>query len=299
MSDIPFLGEIAGLLTAVCWSGSSLLFSSASRRVGTVLVNLSRLVFALVYLGILIGIFAIRAPVSITQLVYFGASGVIGLAVGDSFLFRAYVHIGPRLSMLVMSVAPAISAVCAWFVLDEHLSLLGIGGIAVTLLGVALVVYEPGTRAHMSASDLAIGIASAGVAAISQGVGLTLAKLAFLEGPVDGFIAAAIRITASLIVLLPVMLLLRRIPDPVRTFRNDVRGFWLTAVGSVLGPFLGITFSLLAVAHTKVGIAATLMATVPIIMLPMIHYLFHERLTSRSVVGACIAVGGVAMLFLH
>jgi drug/metabolite transporter (DMT)-like permease len=73
----------------------------------------------------------------------------------------------------------------------------------------------------------------------------------------------------------------------------------LTALGSVLGPFIGITLSLLAVQHTKVGIAATLIATVPIIMLPMVHFIYREHLTPRSILGACIAVAGVAVLFLH
>ena len=299
MSDIPFLGELAGLLTAVCWSGSSLVFSAATVRLGTVLVNIARLVFALVYLVLLILVFQIPTQVSSSQVMYFAISGVIGLALGDSFLFRAYVHIGPRLSMLVMSIAPAISAVCAWFILGEHLSAVGITGIIVTVAGVALVVYEPGVRAKMPGSDLAVGLVSAGIAAVSQGVGLTFAKLAFLEGSVDGFVAAAIRIAASLIILLPMMVLLRRLPDPVKAFTSDVRGFWMTALGSVLGPFVGIVLSLLAVQHTKVGIAATLIATVPIIMLPMVHFLHREHLTTRSILGACIAVAGVAVLFLH
>jgi drug/metabolite transporter (DMT)-like permease len=299
VSDIPYLGEIAGLLTAVCWSGSSLVFSTATRRLGTVLVNISRLVLALVYLGVLIGLLGIPFSVTRSQIVYFGISGVIGLAFGDTFLFRAYGHIGPRLSMLVMSVAPAISAVCAWFILGEELSLPGIAGIIVTVAGVALVVYEPRPGDRFTGRDLAVGVFSAGIAAASQGVGLTFAKLAFLEGPVDGFVAATVRIAASLGVLLPVMLVFRRVPDPIRAFRNDLKGFWLTAVGSVLGPFIGITLSLIAVAHTKVGIAATLLATVPIIMLPMVYFFYRERVSMRSVVGACIAVAGVAVLFLH
>ncbi len=299
MSDMPFLGEIAGLLTAVCWSGSSLVFSAATRRLGTVLVNIARLVFALVFLTVIILAAGLSMRVSSTQLMYFAISGVIGLALGDSFLFSSYLHIGPRLSMLVMSTAPAISALCAWFILGEHLSLLGITGIIITLSGVGLVVYAPGAGGRLGGGELALGLVSAGVAAVSQGVGLTFAKLAFMEGAVDGFVAAALRVASSLVVMLPVVLLFRRMPDPVKAFRGDARGFRLTVLGSVFGPFLGITLSLIAVQHTKVGIAATLIATVPIIMLPMVHFIYREHLTTRSILGACIAVAGVAVLFLH
>lgn len=299
MSDVPLFGEFAALLTAVCWSGSSLVFSAASARLGSVLVNIARLVFALVYLGLILLAFSIPPDVSLRQMAFLGISGVIGLAIGDSFLFRAYTHIGPRLSMLVMSIAPAISAVIAYFVLQEGISLLGVAGIAITVAGVIMVVYERNPAGGQPREDLAAGVFFASIAAAGQGVGLVFAKLAFLEGPVHGLLAATVRIAASLIVLLPLMLLLGRLPHPVRSFRKDRKGFWLTAAGSVLGPFLGISLSLLAVANTKVGIAATLMATVPIIMLPMVRFFTKERLSRQAITGACIAVGGVAILFLR
>jgi len=299
VSDIPFFGEIAALLTALCWSGSSLVFSAATARVGPALVNISRLLLAFAYLLILLVLLGESPSLSMSQTIFLGVSGIVGLAIGDSFLFRAYSHIGPRLSMLVMSIAPAFAALLAYVFLNEHISLLGILGIVVTVLGVVLVVYErsPGVTAH--GGELLTGVLFAGIAAIGQGGALLLAKFAFNEGPINGFIAAAVRIGVSICVLLPVMVGLGRVVHPVQTFRRDTRAFWLTAVGSVLGPFLGISFSLLSVANTKVGIASTLMATVPIIMLPMVRIIFKERLSWRAMAGAWIAVAGVAILFLH
>lgn len=299
MSDIPYFGEMAALLTAVCWSGSSLIFSTATLRVGSVLVNVSRLVLALFYLAVLLLLTGASFDLSLPQYAYLGISGIVGLAIGDSFLFRSYAHIGPRVSMLVMSIAPAIAAILAFVFLHERLPVLGVVGIIVTVLGVLLVVYEraPGSITH--GKELVAGILFAALAAVGQGVGLIFAKLAFNEGPINGFVAATVRIGISLLVLLPVMVVLGRFVHPVRTFRSDLPAFWLTAAGSVLGPFLGISLSLLAVAHTAVGIASTLMATVPIIMLPLVRVLYKERLSWRAVGGACVAVAGVAILFLH
>ncbi len=299
VNEFPLFGEVAALLTAVCWSGSALVFSSATARVGSVLVNISRLILALAYLVIILIVFGIPVDLSTSQCLNLGISGIVGLAIGDSFLFRAYIHIGARVSMLVMSIAPAIAAVFAYVFLDERLSVLGVSGISITVLGVLLVAYErtPGGVAH--GKELLTGLLFAGVAAVGQGVGLIFAKLAFNEGPIHGFVAATVRIGLSLVVLLPLMLALGRFAHPVRTFLRDRRAFWFTAVGSVLGPFLGISLSLLAVAHTKVGIAATLMATVPIIMLPLVYFLYKEHLSWRAMAGAGIAVAGVAILFLH
>ena len=296
---MPFFGELCGLLTAIFWSGSSIVFSAATARVGTVLVNISRLIFALCFLAPVLLILGYDAALSRTQLLYLGTSGVIGLAVGDSFLFRAYRHIGPRIAMLVMSASPAIAAVLAYVVLDERLPLLGVVGVVVTLTGIVIVVNERRLGPAHATEGLASGVFFAFLAAITQGVGLIFAKLAFLEGAIDGFVAAALRISAALLVLLPVMILLGRVTHPVRAFANDRKALGLTVLGSVLGPFLGISASLMAVAHTTVGVAATLMATVPIVMLPLVRIIHKERLTWGAIAGAFVAVGGVVMLFLH
>jgi drug/metabolite transporter (DMT)-like permease len=299
MSTIPFFGEICGLLTAMFWSGSSLVFSAATVRVGSVLVNISRLIFALGFLVPVLLVLGCDTALNRAQLVYLGTSGVIGLAVGDSFLFRAYRHIGPRIAMLVMSASPAIAAVLAYVVLDERLPVLGVVGVVVTLTGIAIVVNERRLGPAHTTEGLASGVLFAFLAAITQGVGLIFAKLAFLEGTINGFVATALRISAALLVLLPVMILLGRVTHPVRTFANDRKALGLTLLGSVLGPFLGISASLMAVAYTTVGVSATLMATVPIIMLPMVRIIHKERLTWGAIAGAFVAVGGVVMLFLH
>ncbi len=299
MSTLPFFGEVCGLLTAVFWSGSSIVFSAATARVGSVLVNISRLIMALCCLAPVLLFVGFDTVLTQAQMLYLGTSGVIGLAVGDSFLFRAYRQIGPRVAMLVMSMSPAIAAMLAFVVLDERPSGLGIFGMAVTLTGIAIVVNERRLGPAHAKAGLASGVVFASLAAVAQGVGLIFAKLAFLQGSINGFVATTVRIAAALVVLLPVVILLGRITHPVRTFLNDRKALGLTALGSVLGPFLGISTSLMAVAYTKVGVAATLMATVPIIMLPLVRILFKERLTWGAVGGAFIAVAGVVMLFLH
>ena len=299
MTTIPFFGELCGLLTAFFWSGSSLVFSAATARVGSVLVNISRLVFALCLLVPVLLIVGLDTPLSRHQMLNLGVSGVVGLAIGDSFLFRAYRQIGPRVAMLVMSLSPAIAAILAFLVLDEHISTVGILGMAVTVGGVVSVVNERRLGPAHAKSGLASGVLFASLSAVTQGVGLIFAKRAFLEGEINGFVATGVRIAAALIVLLPVVLLLGRLAHPLRAYARDHKALGLTALGALLGPFLGISCSLMAVAYTKVGIAATLMATVPIIMLPLVWFLHREKLSWGSIAGAFVALGGVVMLFLH
>jgi drug/metabolite transporter (DMT)-like permease len=135
--------------------------------------------------------------------------------------------------------------------------------------------------------------------AAGQALNLLFAKAAFSAGPIDGFYATLIRIAVALAVLLPAMALSGRWKAPVGTFARDRKALSLTLLGSVLGPFLGITFSLIAISNTSVAIASTLMSMVPILMLPLLHFVSGERLSWRSILGASIAVAGVALLFLR
>jgi drug/metabolite transporter (DMT)-like permease len=296
---MPFLGELSALLTACLWSGSAMVFASATKLVGSFQVNITRLILAAVYLVLLIAVFQFDVRLSSTQILDLSLSGVVGLTLGDTFLFKAFQEIGARVSMLIMSVAPAVAAILAYFVLGETLSVVGILGIITTVFGVSVVVLGRGAVASQRIALTTTGLTYAALAAAGQGGGLVLAKMAFQEGSVNGFVASAVRIIASLVVLLPIALMTNRYNSPVRMFSDDRKAFWLTALGSVFGPFLGISFSLIAIEYTKVGIAATIMAIVPILMLPMVRIIYKERLTWRAVVGAFVAVGGVAMLFLR
>ena len=296
---MPFIGELSALLTACLWSGSAMVFASATSRVGSFQVNITRLILAAVYLTLLIPLSRLNVNLSGTQILNLSISGVIGLSLGDTFLFKAFQEIGARISMLIMSVAPAIAAILAYFVLGETLSFLGMVGIAVTVFGVSIVVLDRGTDSLRSNFLTTAGIVYAALAAVGQGAGLIFAKMAFREGAVNGFVATAIRIVASLVLLLPVAVMTRRYKNPVLMFTQDRKAFWLTALGSVLGPFLGISFSLIAIEYTKVGIAATIMALVPILMLPLVRIVYKETLTWRAIAGAFTAVTGVALLFLR
>jgi len=296
---MPYLGELSALLTAMLWSVSALVFASAAKRVGSFQVNITRLILAVVYLTILIIVMDFNINLSYKQILNLSISGVIGLALGDTFLFKAFQEIGARISMLIMSLAPAFAAVLAYFVLGETLSLAGVLGMIVTVFGVAIVVLDKGANPSEKILITTSGIIYAFLGAVGQGIGLIFAKMAFHDGEINGFVANEIRIVASLVLLLPLAFFTKRFKNPVRMYHQDKKAFWLTGLGSIFGPFLGISFSLIAIEYTKVGIAATIMAIVPILMLPLVRFVYKEKLSWRAIIGAFIAVVGVAVLFLR
>lgn len=297
---MPILGELSALATACFWSGSSLSFAAATRRVGAAPVNLTRLVIAALLLLAVVQFFGLDRNLSQGQVLYLGASGVVGFALGDTFLFQAFEKLGARLTMLVMSLAPAVAALLAFLMLGEAISLTGMMGIGITVCGIAYVALEGGFDENRPGPALsASGLAFAILAAAGQGGGLVLAKMAFREGNVNGFVATMVRVVTSLLILFPATLFLRDFKNPVLVFRNDSRAFLLTVAGAILGPFLGVVGSIVAIQHTHIGVAATIMATTPILMLPLLRVFHDEHISRRAYAGAFIAVGGVGLLFMR
>jgi len=79
---------------------------------------------------------------------------------------------------------------------------------------------------------------------------------------------------------------------------KDLRAMKFMTLGSFTGPFLGVSFSLLAVQHTDTGIAATLMALTPVMIIPPAILLNKERIKIIEIIGALVSIGGVALFFL-
>jgi drug/metabolite transporter (DMT)-like permease len=294
-----YLGELAGLGTAVCWTVTSMSFEAAGKRIGSLAVNLIRLVMALLLLALVN--WARRGLIwpldaSGHAWLWLSVSGVVGFAVGDLCLFRAFVLIGARLSMLLLSLVPLITALGSWLIIGERLEWLEWLGMALTLIGVAWVVLERrpdpagrGRRPPLRGVLLGLG------GAAGQALGLVLSKYGM--GDYDALAANQIRVFSGMLaygLLFCVIGWWSRVGQALR----HPSGMGFTALGAFFGPFLGVSLSLLAVQHTEAGVAATLMALVPVIILAPARLIQRERISPRAVGGALLAVAGSALLFL-
>lgn len=296
---MPFLGEIAALITAILWAGTAIAFTEATKIVGSYVVNITRLLLATFYLIIVILLFNLNYNISLEQIYLLGLSGVVGLVFGDGFLFKSFQYLGARLSMLVMTLAPPMAAILAYIYLGEQLSVWGIIGIVVTISGVSIVIFKRSEQPTADYKKNNIGYVFAFLGAIGQAVNLIFAKEAFQLGEINGFVATFYRMIPSIPFVYFLGFIYRKKTNDISILKTKLDALRLIIIGSIIGPFLGITFSLIAIANTYVGIASTLMATVPIVMLPFIKLYYKEKLSSISIIGAFIAVLGIAILFLY
>lgn len=292
-------GELAAAGAAVLWTISAMAWTSAGRQMGAVAVSFHRLVIAGAMLSLLGGLTHGRwlpTDASGETWLLLGLSGLMGFFFCDACLFKALVLIGPRLTLLVQSLAPPIAAVLSRLFLGEALSGRHWLAMIITLGGVMWVVLERPARPRegtVDAGNLRVGLALAVIAAATQAVGMVLSRRGI--GDYDAAGATLIRILGSLPGYLVLFTVLARWPAVMRSLRHK-RALAIMMWGSFVGPFLGVMLVMVALRHAPAGIVTTILATMPVLILPLSIAVYRERVSLRAAAGAVVSVAGVALM---
>jgi drug/metabolite transporter (DMT)-like permease len=300
-----YFGEIAALLTAVFWTITSMSFESAGKKIGSLQVNLIRLVAAF-FIYCVVNYFhrglILPLDAGAERWLWLALSGLVGFVIGDLLLFQSYVVVGARIAMLIMAITPPITALASWLILGEVMSPMNLVGMVVTLTGISIVIlkrekHEDITKkGHKISTSYSIkGILLAFGGAVGQGVGLILSKKGM--GNYDAFAASHIRVITGMVGFAIIILFTKRYGKVWKALQNKP-AMKSVALGSIFGPFLGVSFSLLAIQNTQAGIAATIMSIVPVLIIPPAILFFHEKVNWKEIIGAVITVAGVAIFFL-
>jgi len=297
---MDFIGEIAALATSFFFALTAIIFTATGRTVGSQVTNRARLTIALVLLVIL-NTFLYREPLpfsaNTSHWVWLSLSGVIGLSLGDAFLFQSFVSVGPRLGTLLLSLAPIFGSIIAWLFFGEMLSPMQITGIVLALAGIGWVVMSHEEPADTPRGHTMRGVIFGVLGGLGQAVGLVLSKPGMAEN-FPPFQANAIRMVAAAIFIWVWTIFQGEAGSTFKALRENPKTLGLIALGAVAGPLFGVTLSLLAVQRTEIGVASTLMALPPVIILPISYFAFKEKFGWQAIAGTVLAISGVAILFL-
>ena len=282
-------GVLAALAGALCWT----LASSLWRRLPTALsasqLNLLKNGLALLSLLPFFGASAVAAlwsdPWAFWLLV---ASGVLGIAIGDSLFFAALRRIGTRRTLTLDAGGPAVTALLGMAALAESPSLLQWLGIALITAALALVAGRDAGAPR--SRDWGLGVALAlGALACGSG-GAVLARAALRSGAIDPLQAAALRLLAATLVLLPLLpSLLQRRQGPLPQRRRWPLGILAT----LLGTSAGIALQQTALQQLPGALAVSLLATAPVMALPLAS-LEGDRPGWRGALAALMGLAGVS-----
>ena len=279
---------------------TAIIFTKTGNMIGAQVTNRVRLLLALSYLVILnIILFHEPLPFSAgsSRWWWLSLSGVIGLSLGDAFLFQSLVSLGTRLGSLLLSLAPIFGSIIAWIFFGESLTALQITGIIMALAGIGWVVMSHQEPANTPRGHTQRGVIFGVLGALGQAVGLVLSKQG-MTGDFSPFQGNAIRMLAAVIFIWVGAVIQRQAGETITEVRKQPQALGLIALGALLGPVLGVSASLLAVQHAEIGVASTLMALPPVIVLPISYFVFKEKVGWQAIAGTLLAIVGVAVLFL-
>ena len=309
---MQYVGEIISLTVAVSWTVTALFAEVGSKRLGSLQMNVIRMLLSLCMLGATLWWFTGSPyPLYADGQAWFwlSLSGFVGYLLGDYCLFNSYIWIGSRFGQLFMTLAPPTAAIAGFFMLGETLAWNAWLGMMVTLTGIGISVLNKGTSNKLSLKLPLKGVLFGIGAGVGQGVGLVLSKVGMthyeasipmgeeMVADLMPFASTFIRAVTGAIGFLCVMGFqkqLHTLATSVRDFKGMNAAVWAT----ITGPFIGVSLSLMAVQYTEAGIASTLMALTPVFIIWPAHFFFGQKVTFKEVVGACISVAGVSLFFI-
>jgi len=311
---MAYTGEILSLIVAVSWTATALFADIASHKIGALTLNLIRMTLSLVMLAVLLWIcigHPYPAYADARTWMWLALSGFVGYVFGDYCLFNSYVVFGSRFGQLFMTLAPPIAGISGWIMLGETMSWHSWIAMLVTLTGIGISILARGEGSHRLELKLPLkGILFGIGAGLGQGVGLVLSKIG-LESyaaavPSDAsshmgfampFAGTFIRAVAGLIGFAALFFLRNNVGVLKAAFR-DRKAMTFATLTTIFGPFIGVSLSLMAVQYANAGIASTLMALTPVLIIVPYSLIYHQKISMREVIGTLVTVLGVALFFL-
>ena len=333
-----YIGETISLVVAVSWTLTALFSEIASKRMGSLPLNVVRIGMALFFLCLTLWL-TLGVPYPLyadgPTWLWLCLSGFVGYVLGDYCLFRCYILIGSRFGQLFMTLAPPSAAIMAWLLLGEQMTWLALLGMFVTIAGISLSVLsrkhndDPGHHHPCFALQTALPVKGMlfGIGAgMGQGIGLVLSKVGmqYYEASITahGITDMASYVVAGAVVQLPLSTVMPFASTMIRAtmgivgfsvalflfshsggakFRHaitDRRAMLFALLATIFGPFVGVSLSLMATLYTNTGVAQTIMSLTPVLIILPAWLWFRQPVTWREVVGAIVSVVGVALFFV-
>lgn len=325
------IGELISLFVALSWTVTALFAEVGSKRMGSLPFNTVRMTMSLVFLTLTLWLVMGTPYPRFADGGTWGwllLSGLVGYVIGDYCLMQGYIHIGARFGQLFMTLSAPTAALTARLFLGEQMRPMAILGMVVTLSGIAMSVLakDEGTdnRHRVRLKLPAKGIFYAAMAGVGQGVGLVLSKIGLLHYE-EALLAAGLTLRSvpqGAVIPLPLQYSMPFSATLIRAYiglagfflslvlfnpkglqqlghaLRDRKALWCVFGSTLFGPFIGVSASLLATLYTNAGIAQTIFALTPVLIIVPSALLFHQKATVREVIGAVVSVIGVSLFFL-
>jgi drug/metabolite transporter (DMT)-like permease len=301
-------GELIAILTTLCWSLGIFPFTEAAKRIGAGPLNQYRLLLAWIIISVILffsndlNIFQLFTIPQPYHYIFLGLSGIIGFSIGDYCSFTSFKLLGPKLGSLYTTFAPGAALIIGYIALNETINFIGIIGIFTTIGGVIWLTFSK--KDAFEASKIGYkrdqkGIIYGVIGALCQGTGLVLSKygMDYYSEKLPTMHAVWIRLLFAFAGAFVVSIFLGKLKSNSKPiFTNEKNNLPFLFLGTLLGPVMGVTLSLLAIQQLEVAVAQTIFALLPLFVLPISLIVYKEKITLQSVFACFIALTGVLLL---
>lgn len=301
-------GEFIAIATTLCWSIGIFPFTEATKRIGAEAVNLYRLLLAWGIISVILffsnhlNLADLFISPTVSQYLYLGASGIIGFSIGDYCSFNSFKLLGPKLASLYTTFAPSVALLIGYIALNESVNTIGLMGMAITIAGVVWLTFSKKDSAEalkVGYTRNTKGIIYGVIGALCQGTGLVLSKIGMNSeaNNLPTMHAVWIRLLfgfASLFIISFLLGRLKLVTKPIIT--NEKNNLPFILFGTITGPVMGVSLSLLAIQTLEVAVAQTIFALLPLFVLPISAIVYKEKITLQAVLACAVALLGVLIL---
>lgn len=299
------LGLIAAIVTILCWTVGTFSFAHASQKEAPVSVNRVRLLYATILLSFIVCIserinpWQLIGSVQPQAILMFSISGFIGLSVGDYCSLTAYKFIGSRRTALFGAIAPAAALITEGLLSAFNINSIGIVGMIISMFGMALLAFSRNEKLSIKEQDRTLytyGMWMAFLGAAGQGIGIAFARKGFDYTNISPFHAAWIRMFAATLIVYLSGVFKRSLVDEFKLITFQPKVFKIIMLGTIFGPVIGASFSLITARHLPAGEAQTVLSLLPISVTIISVYWFKEKINRISILALIIALLGVLLL---
>jgi len=294
LAELPRIGEILSLASAVIWALAVVLFRVVGRKIPPLGINLYKNILALALFGASMAVFGetLFVPQPWTRVALFVLSGILGIALSDWLFLTALAKLGAELTAIVdCSYSPFVIGLSFLF-LGERMTALQTFGVALIVAAVLMITQKKGD-AQLSRRDLVSGVVLGVVAMLLTAAGIVMVKPYLRDVPLLWVCTVRMAGGAAGTGLVAAFHPRRReILAPLRAGA----GRWLLPLASILGAYISLLFWTAGMTYTQASIASALNQLNAIFIFILAAAILKEKVTPLKLAAVALAFGGALLV---
>ena len=292
------IGYLLAIGAAAIWSAVALSATRVVRYFGSYNYNLLRLLGIIVFFFpyIYINWESLYLNQSIFSAIVL--SSIIGIIIGDTFLFVCLKRLGPRRQALLFSMQIPFTIILAEIFLQTLPSITELIGCALIFSGILIAIQFNRTIPNDDLENIQgnkyTGLFAGIGLALCQSIGIILMKPALQT--TDPIIVSYLRVIVAAVIMFGSLFFIKnnQLWEKMKNIKVTLFSIFL----GFMGMGVGMTMLIYALKYGNPGVISTLSSTMPIMIIPILWIVTKNYAGHLAVVGATLTCVGAGIIFL-